>query len=128
MNPCGKRNDQSAFTIVEVLVSSVIFAIAAVGVFASIAAIRSPSMVSERKLTAAYYGRQILDDLRTKVDGRNWVSATSTWNGGSDLAVGTHSLGTTTINGTAYTSAYVVTQVSGTNLWQADLTVNWTEP
>ena len=126
MNPSLHKRSNSGFTIVEVIVSTVIFAIAAVGVFASIAAVHAPAIVSERKVAAAYYARQVADNLRAKVDARNWNPVTSSWIAGTALETGTHSLGTTTMNNTAYTTSYVISPVAGTNLWKMDVTVNWT--
>ncbi len=113
--------------MVEVLVAAIIFTIAALGTFASIAAIRKPAAISERKLTAAYYGRQILEDLRSKVDARNFNPTTRQYNGGTDFSIGSHPLGTTTIDGTIYTANYNVTSVAGTNLFQVALDITWTE-
>ncbi len=115
------------FTIVEVLVATVIFTIAALGTFSTIASIRKPAAVSERKLQGAYYAKQILEDLRPQVDARNWNPATGQYSSG-DLTMGTHLLSTTTINGTPYISSYVVSTVAGTpNLFQVQVMVNWTE-
>lgn len=120
------------FTIVEVLVASMVFSIAAVGIFSTIAITRKPSAVSERKIAAAYYGKRVLDDLRAKTDARPNV-----WNGGALGTAGSLpysvGLGTTTINGTVYTATYTVNDATPASpgapeVRKVDLTITWTEP
>ena len=68
------------FSLVEVVVAAVIFSIAVVGIFSVFAISRRSSDASERSLLAAYLGRQILEDLRAKVDSRIWdTGAGGSW-------------------------------------------------
>ena len=111
--------------------ASIVFAIAAIGIFSTIAAIRKQgAAVSNRKLTAAYYGKRILDESRAKVDAR-------TWNGGFFGTAGSlpynGSLAPTTINGTTYNASYTISDatpaVAGAlEVRKVDLTITWTEP
>ena len=74
-----KKNTHS-FTLVEVLVAAVIFSIAVAGLFSVFSITRQTSDASERELQAAYLGRQLLEELRAKVDQRNWdPTAPDTW-------------------------------------------------
>ena len=59
--------NQQGFSLVEAVVAGVIFSIAVVGVFASLAAINP-----DRTVGAAQCGQQLLEDLRADVDGRTW--------------------------------------------------------
>ena len=78
-NSCG-------FTLVEVIISSVIFSIAAVGLFSTFTAMREASARSERRLQAAYYEKQLLEDLRAKVDQGIWGSgAAPLWGPGGEM-------------------------------------------
>ena len=123
---------KKGFSIVEVLVASMVFSIAAIGIFSTIAAIRKPAAVSERKISAAYYGKRILDDLRAKTDARPGV-----WNGGvlgtSGSLPYTVVLSPVTISGTAFGASYTVTDatpaaIGAKEVRKVDLTVTWTEP
>ncbi len=115
---------QKAFTIVEVLVAAVIFSITVLGVFSTIAAIRKPAAVSERTLVAAYYGRQVLEDLRAKIDKRDWNTGL--------LSTGTHNYGTAIIHGVSYAASYLVENapeatLPAGGLRKVTLTITWTE-
>ena len=60
----------SGFSIMEVTIAALIFALTAVGILSAISSLRTPAVTSEKELQAAYYGQTILDDLRAKVDER----------------------------------------------------------
>ena len=66
------RAHQKGFTLVEVVVSSVILLIAIAGVLASASALRRPAVGSDKRSIAALYGKQILDDLRTQIEPAVW--------------------------------------------------------
>lgn len=76
----------AGFSIIEVTIAALIFALTAVGIVSTISSLRTPSATSEKDLQAAYYGQNILDNLRAKVDERAWMSVSN------PLAVGTHTL------------------------------------
>ena len=78
-------------SIIEVIVTSVIFIIAAFGIMSTLATSQPQSTNSAKRLKAAFIGRQFLDELRTKVDARTWDQ------GNNDLSVGTH--GPITVDG-----------------------------
>jgi len=67
-------NHKSGFSLIEVIMAAVIFSIAAVGLFSTFSVQRESSDRSERRLQAAYCGRQVLEELRAKIDQRNWDS------------------------------------------------------
>ena len=92
-----QKPSSSGFSIMEVTIAALIFALTAVGILSAISSLRTPSATSQKDLQAAYYGQNILDDLRAKVDQR-------TWNDASDsLAVGTHTLPPSGIYNAVYT-------------------------
>lgn len=64
-------------SIMEVIVSSIIFIIAAFGIFSSISMIRPHGAESSKKLEAAYIGREVIDDIRGQVDARTWDQPSS---------------------------------------------------
>lgn len=126
----SKLDHKTGFSIVEVVVASMVFAIAAVGIFSTIAVIRGPGAMSERKLSAAYYGKRILEELRSRVDSR-------TWEGGPFGSTGTlpytNNLAPVVIAGTTYTASYTVTDATpgapgAPQVRKVVLTITWTEP
>lgn len=91
------KRKTAGFSITEVTVAALIFALTAVGIVSTISSLRTPSATSQKDLQAAYYGQDILDDLRAKVDQRTWT------NSSSPLAVGTHTLPPDGIYNAVYT-------------------------
>jgi len=59
-------------SITEVIVTSVIFVIAAAGILSSVSMLRPQRQGSPRKLEAVYYGKGVIDELRTSVDAATW--------------------------------------------------------
>ena len=108
-----KKN--KGFSLVEVLVASTIFMIAVAGLFAAFTKSRQNAEIADKRLRAAYIGRQALEELRTKVDSRNWDDEES------GLALGDHN---TVING--YTVAYTVTEDADLGgMRKVTMTVSW---
>ena len=64
--------NKNAFSLVEIVVASVIFTIAAVGLFSVFSMTRGSSDKAERRLQAAYAGKQLLEELYAKVDRQIW--------------------------------------------------------
>lgn len=111
-----QKHPSAGFSITEVTVAALIFALTAAGITSTIAALRMPSATSERDLQAAYYGQNILDNLRAKVDQRTWADTDTATN---PLAVGTHTLPPSG----GYTAVYNVTDDGGGR--KVDLTITW---
>ncbi len=61
----------------EVLVTAVIFVLAAVGIFTTISMLRPQGMESKERLEAAYVGKSVIEELRGYVDERVWLNADS---------------------------------------------------
>lgn len=64
-------------SMAEVLVTAVIFVLAAVGIFATISMLRPHGMESKERLEAAYIGKSVIEELRGYVDARVWDNADS---------------------------------------------------
>ncbi len=104
--PQADRQVKKGFaSIVEMIVTAVIFAIAAIGIFSTISMLRAQSPVSDSggRLGAAYTGKRILEDLRGRVDAGEWMANLG------PLATGT--LHTNTIGG--YTVNWYLVDVPG---------------
>ena len=108
----------SGFSLVEAVVAAVIFSITVVGVFASLAAIQQPAANSGQSLNAALCGQQVLENLRSKVDARDWDT-------GGALATGSHTP-LTPSQCSSFTFTYDVTAPVAVNgARKVDLTVTW---
>jgi len=110
---------RSAFTLLEVLLASMIFIVSVAGVFSTISAVRQPVHAKERALTAAVFGQLALETLRAQVNASNIDSTTGQYKTASLLAPGAHPAGTEATsyaslfspqdqNGTTYTITYNV--------------------
>lgn len=105
-------------SIVEVIVTSVVFVIAAFGVLSTITMFKPHSEESSRTMEAAYIGKGIIDDLRQQVSAEDWNVP------GSVLWPDTYS---TTIvtdpGGINYTIDYVITDVGLAR--RLTMTITW---
>ncbi len=112
-------SNNKAFSLVEVVTASVIFSIAIVGIFASLANLKQQSSnVSDKSLRAALCAQQFLEDLRASVDMRDWdtgrLALTGAAAGGS----------CTDQNGVVYTRTYQIV-AAGAYARKATVTVSW---
>ena len=103
-------------SIVEVIVTSVIFVLAAAGILTTVAMFKPHEQEASQKIEAAYIGKGIIDDLRKAVDATDWNDA------GSDLAVGTYS---TTVG--IYTIDYEVTEPNP-SVRHLAMNITWPDP
>ena len=106
-------------SLVEVIVTAIIFTIAAAGILTTISALRPHSSESVRRLEAAYIGKSIIDELREAVDAETWNEA------GSDLATG---VVTDSTSFPPYTVTYRIEEVPGTSGTLRQLFMNVTYP
>ena len=122
--PIGENisSRNSGFSLVEVIVASLIFTITIAGVLSSIAILKPPAEFSERGVDAADYAQSILENLRAKVDVRTWNDP----NDGTltSLSPGAHTGPAVVISGVTYTATYTVTS-DATGGRQVDMTVTW---
>jgi len=80
-----------AFSLLEVLLASIIFVISITGVFITLTALRKPVADKENALAAAILGKQVLEALRSSVNAGTFYS-TNCFSPCSnfDLSLGTH--------------------------------------
>ena len=112
--------NKKGFTLVEAVVAALVFAAVAVGIFATTSALKTPAVRTDKKLIAAFYAKQILEDLRAKVDQRDWDTG--------PLRVGFTTTQTITnpTNNVTYTLTYVVTSMlPASNARKVVVTVAW---
>ncbi|NJN78757.1 MAG: prepilin-type N-terminal cleavage/methylation domain-containing protein [Saprospiraceae bacterium] len=112
---------KSGFTIIEVTIASVIFAIAAAGILATITAMRRPAEVSQERVTAAYLGKTLMEELRSEVNASTWDPSRSN---ASNLRLGNHRV-QRTVDGVTYNLAYTISELSNNGPRRMDLTITW---
>ncbi len=92
----SKGKNQKAFaSVLEVIVTSIVFVIAAYGILTSIAMLRPHGSESYREVQAAYHAKNVMDYLRDQINAATWESNTGL------LATGTRhtrTIGNYTIN------------------------------
>jgi Tfp pilus assembly protein PilV len=115
------------FTILEVIISGVLFALVAVGAIAAVAALKQPVATSREDINAAYLGKQILEQLRSYVDADDWNDPTNKLdpNGGPGGDGVYNHLTPVIIDGVSYTYSYKVRADPATNARRVDLTITW---
>jgi hypothetical protein len=111
-----KRKNQEGFaSVVEVIVTAVIFVLATVGIMSTISALKPQARESTRKIEAAYVGKGILDKLRKEVSAAPGGVFYNT-----NLDLGTH-----TVNSLGdYNVSYTVTEPIA-NVRKVEMTINW---
>lgn len=127
------QNRNAGFTITEVVVSALIFAIAAAGVLATATTMRRPATESSEEVTAAFLAKRILDDLRSQLDSVTWTQAAAA--GGPFVIGKTYTFVNTptltllqpvVVDGITFTPSYtVVADPGGTQARKVNLTINW---
>ena len=63
--------------MIEIVITTVIFLTAALGILTAITMFQSPSNESARRLKSSYIARRMIDELRSNVDERLWKNKES---------------------------------------------------
>ena len=88
-----KRLNNTAFSLLEILLASIIFVLTVGGIFVTLDAIRKPVANKELALTSAVFGKQVLEALRSKVtaaSSSNFFTVCAGTCPTFDLALGVH--------------------------------------
>jgi Tfp pilus assembly protein PilV len=86
-----KHLNHKAFTLLEVLLASVIFVVSVAGIFATLNAVRGPVSNKENQLIAAVFGKQVLQALYSQVTDPAYYAVCGTSPCPTfDLSLGTH--------------------------------------
>lgn len=110
----------NGFSLVEVMVASVIFSIAVVGIYASLAAVKQQTKdISDKSLGAALCGQQFLESRRAAVDMRDWTTGLLATTDGFTAG------GTCIQNGITYTISYQIANDAAGHSRKATVTVTW---
>jgi len=97
-----KNLNNTAFSLLEVLLASIIFIISIGGIFATLNAVRTPVSNKENALSAALFGKQVLEALRSQVTQQalaNFYACSVNQNPCPDfaLSVGQHQISAATL-------------------------------
>ncbi len=119
-----RKNKRTGFTIIEVVIAAAIFTLAITGILSSISLMRQPAVESTQEVTAAFIGKQFLDDLRGQVSAQTWNGTDSLLRVGNtytnQVTVTTGSVSTT------YNIVYTVeNDPDGTSARKVTLNVTW---
>lgn len=114
------KNNQSGFTLTELVVSAMIFSLSVAGLLATVSSLNRPSADSFEDVQAAYLGQEVLEDLKKEIDASVWDETTS------NLAIGEHEFGPFTRQGISYNVIYTVNADASGGRW-VDLTVQWND-
>ena len=146
-----KNLNNKAFSLLEILLASIIFIITVAGIFATLSAVRTPVADRESALTAAVFGKQVLENLRSQVNAASSAYYYSCSAGGSPcpdfaLSLGAHQISQATLTtyglswpasltaangGASPVLKYTVVCADGSSPCSADsarqvnLTINW---
>jgi len=99
-----KNLNNTAFSLIEILMAAIIFIISIGGIFATLNAVRVPVANKENALTAAVFGKQVLEALRSQVNQQGaanfYVCSAAGQNPCQDfaLSVGQHQVSATTLS------------------------------
>ena len=113
------KKNPNAYSLVEVVVSTVIFMIVAVGTFSVFSMTRQMSVASDKEIEAAQQGRELLEELRAQVDARTWANFGGLTCDGSWSAWG--------LDFDGIPIRYRCTNLESGNLRRVDLQLNWAE-
>ncbi len=93
----------TAFSLLEVLLASVIFVVSVAGLFATLNAVRGPVINKENQLAAVVFGKQVSDALYSQVtDSASYYGICATTPCQNfDLEVGVHQVSPATLQATA---------------------------
>jgi len=104
-------------SIVEIIVTAIVFVIAAAGILSTMVMFRPQGQEASKKMEAAYIGKGIIDDLRQQVSAEDWFNA------GSPLEVGTTSFMVDNYNVT-----YTITDPVVGDYRKLEMNVTWPDP
>jgi prepilin-type N-terminal cleavage/methylation domain-containing protein len=114
---------KKGFTLVEVIVASLVFALMVAGIMATITALSVPATESSEEVTAALIGKEVLENMRIAVSSDTFSNIFNET--GGDSLNGTYTLAPIPSGGKTYTPAYVVRRDSINGAVQVNLTITW---
>jgi len=115
---------ETGFSLVEVVVATIIFFFFAAGLLATISALSKPAQVSGREIRAAMIAKSVLQDLRKDVDAETWNYGGLTVGGPYNFPIAPFYGGETPTYSASYT---VADDPNGSKARKVTVTVTWEE-
>jgi type II secretory pathway pseudopilin PulG len=108
------KADEGFASMVEVIVTTVVFIIAAAGILTTVSMLKPSTALSTKRVEAAYIARGIMDQLRKEVDAATWGNAAS------PLAPGTYNFPSG-----GYNITYIISEEPSSNLRRLTMNIVW---
>lgn len=112
--------NKKGLTLLEILISTLILAITMTGLGNLFFSAKRYILHSRSRMTAGELGKYFLDPLQMDIRQDKW--------GSNCLSAATGCPAAQTLNKITYTPAYDISDVSGTTLRKAKVTISWKEP
>ncbi|MDP3041569.1 MAG: prepilin-type N-terminal cleavage/methylation domain-containing protein [Candidatus Omnitrophota bacterium] len=113
---------QLGFSLVEILVATVIFSLVMVGLFSVFVSGNKQIIHIRERMSSAQLGKFFLDPLQVYVRQDTWDQA------GNELRVGSRAGITQSVNNRSFSEIHAVNPVAFTDLRRVITTISWTEP
>lgn len=112
---------ENGFSLIEVLVATVIFGLIILGLVSVFVAGKRHVLNARERMIGAQLGKFFVDPLQMDVRQDNWGQAANIFTAGG-------SAGPETINNTPFTATYGVADVTGTDVKRMLTTITWPDP
>jgi len=123
-----KLNNNNGFSLLEILLASIIFVLSVAGIFMTLNAVRAPVANKQNALVAANFGQAVLENLRTMVSGGDFYNSCATINTDTSCAEFTLSLGghevSLPIAGTTIND-WPSTAIAGANIYDGESKIKY---
>ena len=125
------RNNTKGISLIEAFLSSIIFIVSVAAVFSTLTSLRKPAVNNDLMVGGAIAGRDVLENLRAKMDANDKVFLSGVYTGDRSLdstpANNPHWVNNigSGIGGRLYNVEYIVTQVGTSGALQVDTNVYW---
>jgi Tfp pilus assembly protein PilW len=121
-------HNKSGFTLVEIIMASVIFVLVIAGLLSVFVAGNKQIIHVRERITSAELGKLFVDPLQMDVSQATWDQA------GNKLIIGSSSAATQKVNNRNFSATYTVadattdTALTGTDLRRVTTQITWNEP
>lgn len=132
----NQMHNRSGFTLIEIIVATVLFALIIVGIVGVFVGGKRQIMHARERVTSAELGKFFIDPMQSSVRQSDWDQAANALKAGTTYcdSVGGHTQNSAcplsaqrTVNNTEFSSKHEIDNVSGTALRRVKTTISWNE-